>query len=253
MTADGTAAPSASGTARRVAAAARYRLAATLRDRSFVAPVVTFALVEVLLFGAPGGYPADNVAAALAVGLPVATWAARVVLDVEPDDQRRLTELAAGGRSRAHLAALVAAAVVCLGLLAAGVLWGVLRNAPPPSPRPGRPLPPPQPGLPVVLLVAVVLVVAFGLAAVAVAAVASRQVAGDGPGPVVVLVGVPVLAALVGQSTSPVVSGLLPRVLPAVVAAQDRRLVATAPGLALHAAGWTALVLAAQWWWRRRR
>ena len=112
---------------------------------------------------------------------------------------------------------------------------------------------PPQPGLPVVLLVALTLVAAFGAAAVAVAAVASRQVAGDGPGPVAVLVGVPVLVALVGQSASPLVSGLLPRVLPAVVAAQDGHLVASTPGLALHAAGWAGLVLAAQWWWCRRR
>lgn len=96
-----------------------------------------------------------------------------------------------------------------------------------------------------VALAGLLLTLAAAAAAVAVGALASRRTVGAGAGPALVLVGVPVLTALLGTADSPVARALVPGFAPALRAAYDGRLIAAAPGLGLQTLLWAGVVLLA--------
>ena len=222
----------------RVLALAQLRVRAAVRGRALPGPLV--ALVAVQLVGLAGGRAPAAVClvTAVAFALPVLTWAARQVLDAEPDEQVRMSTLAVGGPVRSALAGLLAAyAVVApLALLCAAAS---LVHAGEAGTRAAD------------LLVGLALAAATALACVAVGAAASRAVAGPGVDSVLVLVAAPVLTAVLGLSRSPVLAALVPPLGAAVRSAYDGRFAGAVPALAARTALWSAVVLAVRLLLRR--
>ncbi|MFI8511756.1 ABC transporter [Streptomyces sp. NPDC085460] len=138
----------------------RYHSALFLRSQRWLAPLLLYAAVV-----AVGVRPGDPVLGSLGIAaaglLPVSAWAARICLTREPAAARAVTA-AAGGRSRAHLAALVtgpgwsvlAGAVAVCAVTATGDLSGT--------------------GAPAALLAGVLATTACALTGGAVGALASR-------------------------------------------------------------------------------
>jgi hypothetical protein len=102
----------------------RFQLSGYIRSVRALHPVLALALLLAIVFSSPlGGTPAQvrqgalNAVADLAVLIfPICAWAARGLLDTEPDAQRHVSAVAAG-RWRA-IAAESAAAYVFSGVLA---------------------------------------------------------------------------------------------------------------------------------------
>ncbi|MFE9045077.1 ABC transporter [Streptomyces sp. NPDC012421] len=138
----------------------RYHSALFLRSQRWLAPLLLYAAVV-----AVGVRPGDPVLGSLGIAaaglLPVSAWAARICLTREPAAARAVTA-AAGGRTRAHLAALVtgpgwsvlAGAVAACAVTATGDLAGT--------------------SAPAALLAGVLATTACGLTGGAVGALASR-------------------------------------------------------------------------------
>jgi hypothetical protein len=108
-------------------AAMRFQLGGYTRSTRALHPVLALALLLGIVFSAPlGGTPAEVRSGALtafgdlaALSFPIYAWAARGLLDTEPDVQRQLGVVALG-RSRATACGLLAAAgfTACLALVA---------------------------------------------------------------------------------------------------------------------------------------
>ncbi|MFE5791826.1 ABC transporter [Streptomyces sp. NPDC056503] len=102
----------------------RYHSALFLRSQRWLAPLLLYAAVV-----AVGVRPGDPVLGSLGIAaaglLPVSAWSVRICLTQEPPAARAVTA-AAGGRSRGHLAALLAGAgwPVLVGAVAAGAVTG---------------------------------------------------------------------------------------------------------------------------------
>ncbi|HEU0102497.1 MAG TPA: hypothetical protein VFR07_09280 [Mycobacteriales bacterium] len=233
----------------RVLALARFRLRGALSARVLLAPGV--ALVALQVVGLAGGaQPAAVLAVtSAALALPPLAWVARQVLDAEPDDQVLLSALAVGGPVRGTLAGLLAAYAIAAPLAVLCALGSLLRVD--------------QDGMPAgVLLAGGALALVTALAAVGIGAFAARSVAGRGGTPVVVLVGAPVLVAVLGLAGSPWVSALVPRLVAAVRATNppagspfgpNEWLVPRAPAILLQILLWAVLVLALRLVLARRR
>ena len=94
----------------------RYQLSGYLRSVRALHPVLALALLSAIVFSSPlGGTPAEvrhgavnAVADLAALTFPICAWAARGLLDTEPDAQRHLSAVAAG-RGRALVAGAIAA------------------------------------------------------------------------------------------------------------------------------------------------
>ncbi len=187
----------------RVLTLARFRLRGAMSPRVLMAPLV--ALVALQLIGLAGGaqQAAVLMVTSACFALPVLAWVARQVLDAEPDDQVLLSALAVGGAVRGTLAGLTAAYAVTAPLaLLCGFGSLLLVDS---DKVPGG-----------VLLSGTALALVTALAAVGIGALASRSVAGSGAAPVVVLVGAPVLVAVLGLTRNPIVTALVPRLDAAV-------------------------------------
>ncbi|SDT71369.1 hypothetical protein [Actinoplanes derwentensis] len=98
-------------------ALARMRLTGFLRGGRALAPLITLLAILSVLYGG-GAAPAASAYGYSAVCLfPILAWLTKLLLDTEPDTQRRLARLAVGPVREATaglLAALVLAAVACL-------------------------------------------------------------------------------------------------------------------------------------------
>lgn len=220
------------GTLGRIAALTAFRLRGAATARTLLAPVVALAALQAIALAGDGAPSAVSMTTAVALAFPLLGWAARQVLDAEPDEQGRLSLLAVGGQGRATLAGLAAALAVALPLALLCVLWGELHVD--------------AHGRPVAALVAGLAVgAAVAVAAVALGALASRRTCGDEALPVLLLVGVPVLTAVLGLSHAPVLPHLVPPLTAVVRAAYDGRLTAAAPSLVVQVLAWSALVVAA--------
>ena len=96
----------------RVLLLAVWRLRAGLAGRVLVAPAVALAAVEVVILSGEGPPAAVALTTAVAFAMPVLSWAARQVVDADPDDRQALAALAVGGRRRVDLAGVLAACAV---------------------------------------------------------------------------------------------------------------------------------------------
>ncbi|MFY1578698.1 hypothetical protein ACN26Z_27785 [Verrucosispora sp. WMMD703] len=100
----------------------RFRLAGFLRTGRALAPVLAGLLTLGILYGGGRAQPAEAYGVSAVVLFPVLAWQTKILLDVEPDVQRRLA-LVAVGPAREQAAGLVAALVAGLGLVATALVF----------------------------------------------------------------------------------------------------------------------------------
>ena len=105
----------------------RMRLAGFLRGGRALPPLIAVLVVLGVIYG---GGPSPAAAAygySAAALFPVLAWQSKLLLDAEPDAQRRLARVAVGARREAVaglLAAVLAALLVCAAAMAAPWLFG---------------------------------------------------------------------------------------------------------------------------------
>ncbi|GAA0340318.1 hypothetical protein NE235_26935 [Actinoallomurus spadix] len=173
-------------------AAIRFQLSGYARSTRALPPVLALALLLGIVFSGPlGGTPAEARSGALtalgdlaALYFPICAWAARGLLDTEPDAQRHIGVVTLG-RWRAMACGFAAAFVfnVCLALIAGAV---PLVEAARSGVRASQ------------LLPAMALLLLAALAATALGALASRALIPSPGRSVLVLLGVYVLDLLLG-------------------------------------------------------
>ena len=223
----------------------RMRLIGFVRTGRALPPLLAGLVVLGILYGGGQAQAGEAYGVSAVVLFPVLAWQAKLVLDAEPDVQRRLALVAVGSRLREATAGLLAAAAaglvtVLLALVLPWLLGGVR------APRAGEP--------------ALVEGLALGLwahllvlpAAVALGALASRAATGG------TLYGIAVLAVgVVGGIVLGLKGSVAPWLAPpmmatarATTAGAGVTVVAALTGWAL---AWSAAVLAGYGWLRRRR
>lgn len=216
----------------------RMRLAAFLRSGRALAPVITaLAVLGVIHGGGPSpAAPAYGYSAAML--FPVLAWQTKLLLDAEPDVQRRLARLTVGARREAT-AGLLAAVVLDLVFCAAAILvpWWPFHAIRGPAPGSG------EPSLAAGITLGVLAHLLAVPAAVALGALASRAVTRSVRNGVIVLVTGSVLAIVLGLSGS-VAPWLVPPVMATARAltADDLPPAGTIWLLVAWTAGWCAVV-----------
>ncbi|MFC4146309.1 hypothetical protein ACFO0M_08570 [Micromonospora mangrovi] len=102
----------------------RLRLAGFLRTGRALAPVLAGLIALAVLYGGGRAQPAEAYGVSAVVLFPVLAWQSKILLDVEPDVQRRLAGVLVGP-TRERAAGLLAAVVAGLGtvLLALVFPW----------------------------------------------------------------------------------------------------------------------------------
>jgi hypothetical protein len=226
----------------------RMRLTAFVRSGRALAPAIAALLVLGVIYGGGASQAAPAFGYSAVMLFPVLAWTTKLVLDAEPDGQRRLARLAVGARREA-IAGIFAAATIglvfCAAAMAAPWPFGAIRG-----PLPGTAEPPLVTG---VLLGALAHLLALP-AAVALGALASRAVTGSIRNGVTVLVVGAVLAIVLGLGGS-----VAPWLAPPLMATARALNQPSLPGggsfwqLGGWAAAWCAAVLAGYAWLRRRR
>ncbi|SDM34648.1 hypothetical protein [Nonomuraea jiangxiensis] len=105
-----------------------FRLAGYVRShRVYQALLLTLAMLAILYGSrAPRGAEVSVLADGAVLIIPILAWAARSLLDTEPDLQRELSAVQVGGRGREVAAGLVAAFAACAVLSALGLGWALL-------------------------------------------------------------------------------------------------------------------------------
>ncbi|MBL7257081.1 hypothetical protein [Paractinoplanes lichenicola] len=220
----------------------RMRLAGFLRGGRILPPAIAVLIVLGVIYGG-GASPASVAYGYSAAALfPVLAWQSKLLLDTEPDGQRRLARVAVGARTEAVAGLLAAAAlalIVCV--LAMGAPWlfhGIDTKEP-------------------VLSGTLLGVLAHLLAvppAIAVGALASRAVTRGARNGVAVLVTAAVLVVVLGLQGS-FAPWLVPPVMATARALNDVTIppVTTLALLTGWAAAWCAAVFTAYAFLRRSR
>ncbi|MFC3501417.1 hypothetical protein ACFOOK_10665 [Micromonospora krabiensis] len=223
----------------------RLRLAGFLRTGRAVAPLLAGLVALGILYGGGRAQPAEAYGVSAVVLFPVLAWQTKVLLDVEPDGQRRLAQVVVGaGRERS--AGLLAAAVAALGTVAVALVFPWLIGGVTGPVEPGdRP---------------VVVGVALGLwahllavpPAVALGALASRAVTRSAGYGVAVLALGGVGAVVLGLVGS-VAPWLVPPIMATARATAGDAAAPTVMLLTVWAAAWSAVAVAGYLWRRRAR
>jgi hypothetical protein len=220
-------------------ALATFRLAAYVRShRVYQALLLALAMLAILHGSrAPRGEEAGVLTDTAVLIIPILAWAARSLLDTEPDPQREMSAVTVGGRGRELAAGLAAAFATCAALsgigLAAALLLGVSA-----TPKPG------------VLTAGLALHALAALTGTALGALTSRAVV---PSPALSIMGL-VLGFLLMLLLS--ASPMYWLTVPVVVwmrAANDGELIDRFPELAAVSLAWCVLALAFYVWRRLRR
>jgi hypothetical protein len=210
----------------------RMRLTGFLRGGRAVAPLITVLAVLSVLHGGGKSSAASAYGYSAVCLFPILAWLTKLLLDTEPDAQRRLARLAVGPVREAAaglLAATLAASVVCVLAMVTPWLFRAIEG-----PRPGSP----EPSLTAGVLLGVLAHVLSMLAAVALGALAARAVTRKVLPGVAVLVSGSILAIVLGLSGS-ITPWLVPPVM-ATARALAGRVAPTAGTLVLLTA-WTVL------------
>jgi hypothetical protein len=228
-----------------VIALVRLRLAGFLRTGRALAPVLAGLLALGVLYGGGRAQPAEAYGVSAVVLFPVLAWQTKILLDVEPDVQRRLAQVAVGP-ARERAAGLLAAALAGLGTVGVALIFPWLVGGVTGPVGPGDR--------------SIVAGVGLGLwahllalpAAVALGALASRAVTGSAGYGVAVLALGAVGALVLGLSGS-VAPWLAPPVMATARALTGPLAGPTALLLSLWAAVWAAVALVGYAWRRRSR
>jgi hypothetical protein len=111
-----------------VIALAAFRLAAYVRSHRVFQALLLLLLLLAVMHGnaAPAGHEAVVLTDSAALIIPVLAWAARSLLDTEPDQQRLMSATSVGGSGRELSAGILAALAACAGLAALALAFGVL-------------------------------------------------------------------------------------------------------------------------------
>jgi hypothetical protein len=210
----------------------RMRLAGFLRGGRATAPLITVLAVLSILHGG-GPAPAAAAYGYSAVWLfPILAWLTKLVLDTEPDAQRRLARLAVGP-VREATAGLLAATVLAIGVCVLAMLAPLPFQAIT-GPEPGSP----APSLPEGVLLGILAHLLAAAAGVALGALAGRAVTRRVLPGVAVLATGSILAVVLGLSDS-IAPWLVPPMM-ATARALSGRTAPAAVDLAVLVA-WTAL------------
>lgn len=226
------------------------RLGAYLRAYHAVAPMIAGLVVLSILYGGGRARPEEAYGVSAVVLFPVLAWQVKILLDAEPDVQRRLMRVAAGSWHREVAAGLFAGAVAGLPTIALGLALPWLLAGVTTAPVEGQP---PPLGVGAALALGVWAHLLALLAAVGFGAWASRAVSRSAGTAVSLLAGGTVAAIVLGLRFSPV-PWLVPPLMPTARAIADETItIAAGLGLTAWAAGWSGVVLAGYWALRRRR
>jgi hypothetical protein len=218
------------------------RVAGFVRGGRALAPLIAV-LVELGVIYGGGASPAAVAYGYSAAALfPVLAWLTKLLLDTEPDVQRRLARLAVGPRREATagvLAAILLALVVCLAAMAAPWLFHGIKTSTDLGP-----------GIALGVLAHLLAVPP----AVAVGALASRAVTGSVRLGLTVLVVAAVLVVVLGLTGS-VAPWLVPPVMATARALSGRHLPSLDRLVLLTAwaTGWCVVAFAGYGWLRRAR
>ncbi|MEU7616706.1 hypothetical protein AB0M91_17550 [Micromonospora rifamycinica] len=225
-----------------MSALVRMRLAGFLRTGRAIAPLLAALLVLGILYGGGQARPAEAYGVCAVVLFPVLAWQTKILLDVEPDVQRRMAQVLVGP-ARDRAAGLLAAVVAGLGTILVALAFPWLVGG----------LVVPGPGdlsLPAALGLGLWAHLLALLPATAVGALASRALTRSaGYGVAVLAVGV--VGTLVLGLRGSVAPWLAPPVLATARALAGPLPVDTALFLSGAAVGWTGLALAGYAWRRR--
>jgi hypothetical protein len=212
----------------------RMRLRAYVRTQVAFAPLLAALVVLGIFYGGGAAVPTEAYGMSAVVLFPVLAWQVKILLDVEPDVQRRISATAIGSRAKEVAAGLVAASLtaaptVLAGMVLPWILGGVTMQKSPVSL-----------GFAVVSgLWAHLLAVPSALALGALASRAVSKTVGNG---VAILVTGFVLAIVLGLKGSPV-PWLMPPLMPVSRAIIPGVTATQAAWLTLWAGAWSAIVL----------
>jgi len=220
------------------------RLHAYLRSQVSFAPMLAALAILGVLYGGGQAAPTEAYGLSAVVLFPVLAWQVKILLDVEPDVQRRIAATALGSRVKEVTAGLLAATLTAAPTIAAGLAlpWLVggvsMTNSP----------------------VSLGLALLSGLwshliavpPALALGALASRAVARTAGNGVAILITGFVLAIVIGLKNSPVPWLMFP-LMPVSRAVVSGIALSQVALLSLWALAWTALVLSAYARLRRTR
>lgn len=103
----------------------RMRLIGYLRTGRFIIPLIATLVLLAILYGGGQAPPAEAYGVSALLLFPVLAWQTKLLLDAEPDVQRRIALTALGSSQRELLAGLAAAALAAAPflVLALGVPW----------------------------------------------------------------------------------------------------------------------------------
>jgi hypothetical protein len=229
-----------------VIALARMRLVAYVRTGRFLPPTVSGLLVLSILYGGGRAQAGEAYGVSAIVLFPVLAWQTKLLLDGEPDVQRRLARVAVGSAAREISAGLFAAVVAACALVPVALVLPWILNGVEGPQQPG------DPSLGSAVAVGLWAHVVVIPPAIALGAWASRAVTGTfGRGTAVLVTGV-VLALVLGLKSSPL-WWLAPPMLSLARLAQRGFVVVAVLGLTAQALVWTAVTIAGYARLRRRR
>jgi hypothetical protein len=221
------------------------RLAAYLRAQSVVAPFTLAVVVLAMSYGGGVARPEEAYGVSAVILFPILAWQSKILLDAEPDVQRRLARIAVGTRAEIGSGLLAAAVAMVPTIVVAMVLpWavgGVSMSVD------GPPL-----SLAGALGIGVAVHLLVVPPALAVGAWASRPAGRRPGGAVAVLAFGALLALILGLKSSPA-PWLAPPLVAAAKDAQSGHFGAELPVLAGWALAWSAVVAAAYWRLRQTR
>ncbi|PWR07567.1 hypothetical protein DKT68_18615 [Micromonospora acroterricola] len=223
----------------------RLRLAGFLRTGRAVAPLLAGLVALGILYGGGRAQPAEAYGVSAVVLFPVLAWQTKILLDVEPDVQRRLAQVAVGV-ARERLAGLLAAGVAALVAVAVALAFPWLVGGV------TGPVDPGDRSVPVGVALGLWAHLLAVPAAVALGALASRaSVGGAGYGVAVLALGG--VGAVVLGLTGSVVPWLAPPIMAAARTAAGDAAALTLLGLTAWAIAWSATAVGGYLWRRRAR
>src|SRR5438034_4857486 len=101
----------------RVTPLIKMRLLGYLRTGRFILPLIAALVVLGVSFGGGRSTPASAYGTSALLLFPILAWQTKLLLDTEPDGQRRLALTALGSRGREVTAGLLAAALAAVPLV----------------------------------------------------------------------------------------------------------------------------------------
>jgi hypothetical protein len=216
------------------------RLAGFIRTGRFIPPLIAALVLLGILYGGGQAGIAEAYGVSALMMFPVLAWQTKLLLDTEPDVQRRLALVALRSRRREAVGGMAAAALVAIPvvLIAMALPWIV--DAVKPVDVGG--------GLLLGLWAHAVVIPP----ALALGALSSRVIAGTPGRAAAILAGGIVLALVLGLHSSPV-PWLAPPLIGAAHALAQGARGAPLVGLTTWALVWSAVVLAGYGWLRRTR